>query len=176
MEFISGLIIGFFGGIVPPLLILSMTNDAKAREECLYSSYELRNEFEKLSRVQRNTARTEKDDYECLMNIRNILQKISVQKTSLTFSYYPMNKLVDESLSRIRRMDTTDENPHYHIVQTGTCVLLSWGKTKRTSPEFERLKEIQWFLQRSFPLRFILWGFYLPVKLKGFLFHKKTEG
>ena len=113
MEFISGLIIGSSGGIVPPLLILSMTNDAKAREECLYFSYELRNEFEKLSRVQRNTARTEKDDYECLMNIRNILQKISVQKTSLTFSYYPMNRLVDESLSRIRRMDTTHENPHY---------------------------------------------------------------
>lgn len=169
MEFIDGLVLGFFGGVVPPLIILIMTNDAKAREECLYSIYELREEFERLSRVQRNTARTEKDDYECVINIKNILQKISVQKTSLTFSYYPMDKQVEESLNRIRRMDTTDENPHYHIVQTGTCVLLNWGKSERMRPEFERLKEIQWFLQRSFPLRFLCWSFYLPVRLKNFL-------
>lgn len=89
MEFIEGLILGFFGGVVPPLLILIMTNDEKARAECLNSTYELGNEFERLSRVQRNTARTEKDDYDCLINIKNILQKISVQKTSLIFSYYP---------------------------------------------------------------------------------------
>lgn len=166
MEFIEGLVLGFFGGVVPPLLILIMTNDEKARAECLNSTYELENEFERLSRVQRNTARTERDDYDCLINIKNILQKISVQKTSLIFSYYPMDKQVEESLSRIRRMDTTDENPHYHIVQTGTCILLNWGKSERVRPEFERLKKIQWFLQRSFPLRFICWSFYLPVRLK----------
>lgn len=51
MEFIQGLIIGFFGGVVPLLLILLKSNDAKAKEECLYSVYELRNEFEKLARV-----------------------------------------------------------------------------------------------------------------------------
>lgn len=174
MEFIEGLIIGFFGGVVPPLLILSMSNDAKAKEECLYSVYELRNEFEKLARVQRNTARTEKEDYDCLMNIRNILQKINVQKTSLTFSYYPMDCQIEKCLSRIRRMDTTDQNLHYHIVQTGTCVLLDWGKTERTRPEFERLKNIEWFLQRSFPMRFMLWMRYLPVRLKEVLFSKQS--
>lgn len=173
MEFIEGLIIGFFGGVVPPLLILSMTNDAKARKECLYSIYELRNEFEKLAKVQRNTARTEKEDYDCLMNIRNILQKISVQKTLLTFSYYPMDCQVEKCLSRIKRMDMTDQNPHYHIVQTGTCVLLDWGKTESMHSEFERLKNIEWFLQRSFPMRCILWISYLFVRLKEAFFSKK---
>lgn len=113
MEFIEGLVLGFFGGVVPLLLILIMTNDEKA------------------SRAQKNTARTERGYYDCLSNIKNILQKISVQKTSLIFSYYPMDKQVEESLSRIRQMDTTDENPHYHIVQTDTCILLNWGKSER---------------------------------------------
>lgn len=57
---------------MPLLLILVMTNDEEARVECLNSTYELGNEFERLSRVQRNTARTEKDDYDCLINIKNI--------------------------------------------------------------------------------------------------------
>ncbi len=51
MEFIVGLILGFIGGVVPSLLILIMTNDEKARAECLNSTYELENEFERLSRV-----------------------------------------------------------------------------------------------------------------------------
>lgn len=172
MEFIGGLILGFVGGFVPSLLILSMTNDEKARLECLYSSYELENEFEKLARVQRNTARTEEKDYECLMNIKNILQKINVQKTSLIFSYYPMDKQIEESLIQIRQMDTTSANLQYPIARTGTCVLLKWGKSERIPPEFERLKAIQWFLQRSFLVRFTVWGRYLPVRLKELLFPK----
>lgn len=107
MGFIGGLILGFFGGVVPPLLVLIMTNDEKARAECLNSIYELENEFKRLSQVQRNTARTEKDDYDCLINIKNILQKISVQKTSHTFSYYPMDKQVEESLIRKKRSGFT---------------------------------------------------------------------
>lgn len=171
MEFI-GLFLVFVGGLVPSLLILIKTNDEKARIECLNSTYELGNEFERLSRIQRKTARTPDEDHNCLINIKNILQKLSVQKTGLIFSFYLMDKQVEESLRRIRRMDTTDENPHYHIPQTGTCVLLNWGKSERMRPEFKQLKEIQRFLQRSFPTRFCCWLRYLPFRMKDKLLKK----
>lgn len=160
------LISGFFGGLVPPILILIMTNDEKARVECLNLINELSDEFEELSRLQRTTARSVIADHCCLIDIKNILQKISIRNTSLTFSYYPMDRDVEKCLTRIRRMDSTDQNPFYHPVQTGTRVLLDWGKTERRCPEFPLLKNIEWFLQRSTPMRFVVWLIYLPVKLK----------
>lgn len=136
------------------------------KKECLYSFNELRSEFEKLSRVQNNLSRTEQSDYDCLVNIKNILQKISVQGSSLLFPYYFMNRKIKGSLARIKRMNINDQNPHYHPMQTGVCILLDWGKTERINPEFGQLENIERFLQRSFLLRFMWWVIYFPVRLK----------
>lgn len=159
------LILGIIVGFIPSLLILGMTIDAEARAECLITTYELKNTLEQLDIIGISEADSKKYIYDTKLH----LEKLTVQKAKLLFSYHPMNRLISKSLFRIRKMDDADTNRAYHTVQTGQALCDLFRATNNIELELSKLDYCQKFLSRSLPLRCLIWIRYQPTRLSDYL-------
>ena len=156
------LILGVIVGFVPSLLILAMTSDAKARAECLITTYNIKNLLTALD----NNLIGDDTKHTLISSIKNVLEKLAVEKGGLLFSYDPMNRLISKSLSLIRQMDNDNDNLAFHTKQTGNSLLMLFDEKHSIQSEFSKFDICQKFLSKSFPARFFIWIGYLPTRLK----------